>query len=253
MPRNMQSWAGELVGTFGFVTIAAGAGIVAAGGIADLGTFGVAAANGIGLAVMVTAFFAISGGHFNPAVTLSALVGRKINPIDALGYVACQILGALGAGLTLRVVFEEAAWRPARLGAPGLTVSTGRGLLVEAVFTFLLVIVIWGTAIDERGPRVGGFAIGLTVFVGVLAVGPLTGGAFNPARYLGPAAVADDLGDWWVYFVGPGIGGLVGGLLYPTLFGEGYPWMLREKAPQPTPPATRRKATSARKARTPKR
>jgi hypothetical protein len=88
----------------------------------------------------------------------------------------------------------------------------------------------------------------LTVFVGVLAVGPLTGGAFNPARYLGPAAVADELTDWWVYFVGPGIGGLVGGLLYPTLFGEGYPWVLREKAPEPTPPAAPRKSTRARKA-----
>jgi MIP family channel proteins len=222
----MQSWAGELVGTFAFVTIGAGAGIVAGGGIADLGTFGVAAANGIGLAVMVTAFFAISGAHFNPAVTLSALVGRRIRAVDALGYASCQILGALGAGLTLRIIFAEAAWRPARLGAPGLTVSTGRGVLIEAVFTFFLAIVIWATGMDERGPRVGGFAIGLTVFVGVLVVGPLTGGAFNPARYLGPAAVADDLSNWWVYFVGPGIGGAVAGVLYPTLFGDGFPWSL---------------------------
>jgi aquaporin Z len=185
---------------------------------------------------MVTAFFAVSGGHLNPAVTLSALVGRKIDPVDALGYVASQVIGAVLAGLTLRVVFEETAWRAARLGAPGLSVSTGRGLLIEAIFTFLLVIVIWGTAIDERGPRVGGFAIGLMVFVGVMAVGPLTGGAFNPARYLGPAVVADDLADWWVYFAGPGIGGLVGGLLYPVAFGEGFPWA------RPAAPAAGRSA-----------
>lgn len=245
MPRNMQAWAGELVGTYGFVTIGAGAGIIAGSGLGDLGLFGVAAANGIGLAVMVTAFFAISGGHLNPAVTLSALVGRKIRGTDALGYVACQILGALGAGLTLRVVFEESAWRPAGLGAPGLTVSSGRGVLVEAVFTFFLAIVIWGTALDARGPKVGGFAIGLTVFVGVLAVGPLTGGAFNPARYLGPAAVADNLGGWWVYFVGPGIGGLVAGLLYPTLLGDGFPWTRTPEAPDPAPPAERRRSTRA--------
>lgn len=252
MPRSMQAWAGELVGTFGFVTIGAGAGIIAGGGVADLGVFGVAAANGVGFAVMVTAFFAISGGHLNPAVTLSALLGRKLRGVEALGYVACQILGALGAGLTLRVIFDESTWRPAGLGAPGLTVGPGRGVLIEAVFTFFLAIVIWGTAIDDRGPRAGGFAVGLTVFVGVLAVGPLTGGAFNPARYLGPAAVADNLSDWWVYFVGPGIGGAVAGLLYPTLFGEGFPWTASPAAPAPPPPATPRK-TTVRKARTRKR
>ena len=135
MPRNMQAWAGELVGTYGFVTIGAGAGIVAGSGLADLGLFGVAVANGVALAVMVTAFFAISGGHFNPAITLSALVGRRIRGVDALGYVACQVIGALFAGLTLRIIFEETSWRPAGLGAPGLTISPGRGVLVEAIFT----------------------------------------------------------------------------------------------------------------------
>jgi aquaporin Z len=240
----MQAWAGELVGTFGFVTIGAGAGIIAGSGLADLGLLGVAAANGFGLAVMVTTFWVISGSHFNPAVTLSALIGRKIRPIDALGYVACQILGALGAGLMLRVVFEESAWRAAGLGAPAITISSGRAVLVEAVFTFLLAMVIWATGIDERGPRVGGFAIGGFVFVGVLAVGPLTGGAFNPARYLGPAAMADNLTDWWVYFVGPGIGGAVAGVLYPTIFQGGFPWTRRPEAPAPPPPAdeTPRKA-----------
>ncbi len=234
IPRNMQAWAGELVGTFGFVTIAAGGTIVAGGGLADLGPVGVAAAAGFGIAVMATAFFAISGGHFNPAVTMSMLIGRKIRPVDALGYVACQILGALGAGLTLRIIFEETTWRPAGLGATGLTISSGRGVLVEAVFTFLLVIVIWATAVDERAVKMGGVAIGLFVFVGVLTVGPLTGGAFNPARYLGPAAVADSLSDWWVYFVGPGIGGLVGGLFYPTVLGDGFPWERTPALPAPS-------------------
>ncbi|MGH2759536.1 MAG: MIP/aquaporin family protein [Actinomycetota bacterium] len=248
MPRNMQAWAGELVGTYGFVTIGAGAGIVAGSGLADLGLFGVAVANGVGLAVMVTAFWAISGSHFNPAITLSALIGRKIGAVDALGYVACQIIGALGAGLTLRVIFEETSWRSAGLGAPALTISAGRGVLVEAVFTFFLAIVIWATAIDDRGPKVGGFAIGLTVLVGVLAVGPLTGGAFNPARYLGPAALADNVEDWWVYFVGPGIGGAFAGIFYPTVLGEGFPWARTPEVPEPPPPARRTRATTRKRA-----
>jgi MIP family channel proteins len=226
VPRYLQAWLGELVGTYAFVTIGAGAGIIAGGGVADLGLFGVAAANGLGLAVMVTVFAAISGGHFNPAITLSAWLGRRIRTVDAVGYVGFQILGALGAGLTLRVIFAESVWRQANLGAPGLGVgvSAGRGVLVEAVFTFFLALVVWGTGIDERGPRLGGFAIGLTVFVGVLAIGPLTGGAFNPARYVGPAAVANELSDWWVYFAGPAIGAGAVGLLYPTFFWGGWPW-----------------------------
>jgi MIP family channel proteins len=241
VPKYLQAWLGELVGTYAFVTIGAGAGIVAGGRIADLGLFGVAAANGIALAVVVTVFMSISGGHFNPAITLSAWLGRKIKTVDAVGYVGFQILGALGAGLTLRIIFAEAFWRPSSLGAPtlGVGVSTGRGLFIEAVFTFFLALVVWGTGIDDRGPRVGGFAIGLTVFVGVLAVGPLTGGAFNPARYLGPAAVADQLSEWWVYIVGPGIGAGVVGLLYPTLFWDGWPWARTAEAAEPAKPAAR--------------
>jgi aquaporin Z len=89
--------------------------------------------------------------------------------------------------------------------------------------TFIFVMVIWGTGIDERGPRVGGFAIGLTLAALILAFGPLTGVALNPARFLGPAAVAGNVDDWWVYFVGPGIGATVAGLTYQTLFWDGFP------------------------------
>jgi aquaporin Z len=200
---------------------------------------------------MVSVTAAVSGGHLNPAITLSALIGRKIRPVDALGYVACQILGALGAALTLRVVFAEAAWRPSNLGAPGLAVSSGKGVLVEAILTFFLALVVWGTAIDERGPRVGGFAIGLTVMAVILGAGPLTGAALNPARYLGPAAVADSLSDWWVYFVGPGIGAAVAGVLYPTVFWSGFPWARVGGSPAVTPaPESTPPKAGARKAST---
>jgi MIP family channel proteins len=214
---NFRPWAAELVGTYGFVTIGAGAGIIAGAGLADLGLFGVAVANGVALAVMVTTFMAISGAHLNPAITLSLFIGGKISATDALGYVSSQILGALGAAVTLRFIFEESVWRAGNLGAPALETSTGSGLLAEAVFTFFLAVVVWGV-VDGRGHKVGGFGIGLVVMVGVLAVGPLTGGSFNPARYIGPAAVIGNLDQWWVYFVGPGAGGAVAGILYPRVF-----------------------------------
>jgi MIP family channel proteins len=210
-----------------FVTVICGSVILATSTIAPIGLVGVGLAHAFGLGAVITAFAAISGGHFNPAVTLSAWVGRKISSADALGYVACQILGALGAGITLRVMFTEAAWRPSNIGTPTLTGvggSTGKGLLIEAVLTFIFVMVIWGTGIDERGPRVGGFGIGAVLGAMVIAFGPLTGVGLNPARYLGPAAVAGRVDDWWVYFLGPVIGGVAAGLLYPTLFWGGFPW-----------------------------
>ena len=239
MTPNVRRWIAELIGTFGFVTIGASAGIV----LGKTSLVGVALGNGLALACMVTATAAISGGHLNPAVTLSAWLGRKIESVDAVGSVAAQRLGALGAGITVRVMFPEAGWRTANLGAPALAngFGAGRGILIEAVFTFFLCLIIWGTAIDDRAPSMGGLFIGLLVVSGVLAVGPLTGGAFNPARYLGPAAIAGQMHNWWVYFIGPGIGGAVAGLVYPTLFMGGFPLAPEpEPAVEPPPPATPR-------------
>jgi MIP family channel proteins len=222
--KSLQAWAGELVGTFIFVTIICASVILATGQLADIGLVGVGIAHFLGLGSVITAFAAISGGHFNPAVTLSAWIGRKISSADALGYTAAQVFGALGAGVFLRVAFDEGAWRASNLGTPSLTVSTGRGLLIEAVLTFFFVIVIWGTGIDERGPKVGGFAIGAVLGGMILSFGPLTGVGLNPARFIGPAAIAGSVDDWWVYVLGPAIGGAAAGILYPTIFWGGWPF-----------------------------
>lgn len=242
VPKGFQAWAAEFVGTFAFVTIASGSVIVATGALADFGVLGVALAQGAGLAAVITVFASVSGAHLNPAVTLSALIGRKIRSVDALGYVASQVLGALGAGITLRVMFEEVSWRPSSLGTPSLSVSTGKGVLIEAVLTFLFVLVIWGAGIAQRESRLSGFAIGVALVALILAAGPLTGPALNPARYLGPAAVADHLGSWWVYVVGPGIGGAAGGVLYQALFGDGLPLPFVRRVPSPAAQARRKPA-----------
>ncbi len=235
--RSLQAWAGELVGTFIFVTIICASVIVATGQLSDSNLVGIALAHFVALSACITAFAAISGGHFNPAVTLSAWIGRKITTSDALGYVACQVLGALGAAVFLRVTFEEGAWQASNLATPGLglNVSTGQGLLIEAVLTFFLVMVIWGTGIDERGPRVGGFAIGAVLGGMILAFGPLTGVGLNPARYIGPAAVASHLDDWWVYIVGPAIGAAAAGIFYQFMWWGGLPWARIGGSPDAAP------------------
>lgn len=235
MTKSLRAWAGELVGTFIFVTIICASVIIATGTTQGIGLVGVGLAHAFGLGAVITAFGAISGSHFNPAVTLSAWIGRKISSADALGYVACQTLGALGAGLVLRVMFTRAEWGPSNIGTPSLTVSSGKGVFIEAVLTFFLIIVIWGTGIDERGPRVGGFAIGTVLGGMIIAFGPLTGVGLNPARFIGPAAVAGHVDDWWVYFLGPVIGGVAAGVIYPTLFWGGFPFARIGGSPDEAP------------------
>jgi MIP family channel proteins len=212
----------EGVGAFTLIFI--GAGAIISGG--DL--VAVALAHGLAIGVMVSALARISGGHFNPAVTLGALVGRQITPRLAAVYWAAQLTGALIAALALFAIFPGAVWQPSHLGTPALgappalswIVPPLTGILVEAILTFLLVFVIFGTGIDPKGTfnAVGGFAIGLTVSIDILMGGPLTGAAMNPARWFGPAVVSQFFENWYVYWVGPFLGAVVAGVLYSRMF-----------------------------------
>jgi len=214
----------EFVGAFALVFVGAGA-IIATRG-ADL--LLIALAHGLTIGVMVSVFAHVSGGHFNPAVTFGALAGRQIPLRLAVVYWLSQLLGGLSGALMLLGVLPESVWRPYQLGTPALgtvaglgwDVSVGGAILVEAVLTFFLAIAVYGTGIDPKGSfnAVGGLAIGLTVALDVMMGGPLTGAAMNPARWFGPAVVAGFLDNWYVYWVGPLLGGLVAGLLYANVF-----------------------------------
>jgi MIP family channel proteins len=210
----------EAVGTLALVFIGAGAVVIAASG-AGGGLLGVAIAHALVLAVMVSSFGHISGGHFNPAVTISAWVAGKIETARAAVYVVAQLAGAtVGAGL-LRWVMPEQAWRQAQLGATLVAnISTGRAVLLEAILTFFLVITVFAVAIDDRGvfSSIAGLPIGLVLGFDILVGGPLTGGSMNPARSFGPALIGGTWTNYWVYVVGPVIGGLVAASLYAFVF-----------------------------------
>jgi aquaporin Z len=231
------------------MSILAASVVVTKGGLDNYGLLGIATAHGVGLAALVSALGPASGAHFNPAVTLSAWLGRKIETFDAVVYVVAQVAGALAAAMFLRTLFTEAQWRPSNMATPGLTVSVGHGLLAEAVFTFILLLVIWGTGIDDRGPKIGGLAIGFTLFGLLLVDGPLTGAGLNPARYLGSAVISGHYTDWWVYIAGPAIGAVVASAYSYLYMGTKLPGAREPEAAPPAPDVTptARKPTAARK------
>ena len=210
----------EFVGTFALVFVGAGSIVVAApGGDALLA---VALAHGLTIAVMASAVGHISGGHFNPAVTLGFLVTGRMAPALAAAYWLSQFLAAVAGALLVKWLFPGDAVDRARLGVPALgdPVGAGAGVALEAILTFLLVWVIFATAADPGGAfkSISGLAIGLTITVDILAGGPLTGAAMNPARAFGPQLVHNTWTDGWVWYVGPLVGGAAAALLYEWLY-----------------------------------
>lgn len=210
----------ELVGTFTLIYVGAGAILADALTGGKVGLAGIALAHGLAIATMVSAAGHLSGGHFNPAVTAAFALTGRLRVAAAAAYVVAQLLGAALAAFFLDGAFPEAVRSAARLGTPLLAegVSPGTGIVVEAVLTFFLVFVIFGTAVDSRGPRVGGLFIGLVIAMDILAGGALTGAAMNPARAFGPALFANAWTAHYVYWIGPVLGGLVAGWVYHSVY-----------------------------------
>jgi MIP family channel proteins len=210
----------EFIATFALVFVGVGA-IVVSSPVGRAALVGVALAHGLVLATMVTATAAISGGHVNPAVTFGALIGGRIRFGKAVGYWIAQILGAIAGAAVIGALLPAGQLAQAGFGEPlpaaGVSPLVATG--IEFVLTFFLVFVVFGSAIDERAPKVGGLFIGLTLAAGILVGGPLTGAALNPARFLGPAIVnLSHLQDTWIYLVGPLLGGAVAGLVWRYVF-----------------------------------
>jgi MIP family channel proteins len=227
MYNKPQKLVAEFVGTFALVFFGVGA-ICAdqflrtsTNGQSGFGLLGVALAQGLAMGIMVTSLGHISGGHFNPAVTIGFWVTRKFSTFDTLAYWIAQVAGAVAAAYLLRTLPFD-AWSSVQMGTPNLASGITRtsGMTIEAVMTFFLVFVFFATAVDERGAfnKIAGFAIGLTVTLGVLLGGPFTGAALNPARALGPALAANHWANHGVYWIGPLAGGVAAGWLYDTIF-----------------------------------
>lgn len=236
MHKFPQKFAAEFIGTFGVVFLAAGAicadQYLAASSQGRLGIVGIALSYGLAYAVMVSALGHVSGGHFNPAVTVGYWVTRRVSTFLAISYWIAQILGSLCAAYLLTSLMPDAAWRTRALGSitPDLSpdITRGQGMALEAILTFLFVFVIFATAVDAKRAlqKFSGFASGLTLALCVLVAEPFTGASLNPARNLGPAIATHHWENHGVYWVGPLLGAVLAAVIYNRLF-------LRDQPPVP--------------------
>jgi aquaporin Z len=218
----------EFVGVFLFVFVGAGSVIAAQAAFSGSAALvAIAFANGLGLALAISLALNTSGGHINPAVTIGAWVTKKIGTLDAAGYIVAQVLGAILAGVFLVALYPSAAGMAVHYGAPSLASGTSvlQGIVLEGIMTFFLVTIVFATVIDNRFPKMGGLFVGLVVVADVFAGGPLTGAAMNPARAIGPALASGFLTNWYVYWIGPVIGGVLAAWVYNYMF-------LRKKNPR---------------------
>jgi aquaporin NIP len=230
-PDLLRRAAAEAIGVFFLVFAGCGA-IVADTVYADsLGVAGIATVFGLVVAAMIYATGHLSGAHLNPAVTAAFTLSRHFPRRDAAAYVLAQLIGACLAAFALLAAWPDA---PANLGAtaPGAGVGVGVALGYEALLTALLMFVIISVATDTRavGPAAA-LAIGAAVGLDAMFGGPVTGASMNPARSIGPALASGDLGDLWIYLVGPVAGAALGALAYQLIRGE-HPG---DRPPEPGP------------------
>ena len=219
-----QRLAAEFIGTFALVFF--GAGAICADqflhGAGGPNLFLIAAAQGLTFAVMYSALSHISGGHFNPAITIGFWVTKRSTTGEVALYWLAQVLGAIVAAFVLKTLVPEDAWRAATLGTPELVRDFPRlsAMILEAVATFFLVWVFFATTLDEASIArpLAGFAVGLTAMIAIAAIYPFTGAALNPARALGTALGASHMANAGVFWIGPLAGGFLAGLLYDSLY-----------------------------------
>ncbi len=219
----------EALGTFLFFFLGfSGIAVVVDIGADAITPLGVAAGFGFGLALAITAFGHLSGGHFNPAVSAGLAVAGRFSPRDLVPYWIAQLVGGFGAVLVMAIVYSGDVTDSLQT-QPGSGIDSWAALVLEIVATALFLMVILTVATDERAAWNGVLApllIGLFIFTAATVVGPASGGSFNPARSLDPVLYNQEWGDLWIYLVGPLAGGVLGGAIWAYL-------CLREPVPDP--------------------
>lgn len=215
---NTRAYVAELLGTFLFFAI----GLIS---VQTIGAVGAGAplmvvvplAFGLGLLAAIFAFGHISGGHFNPAVTVAMVIDGRTTPTDAAGYIVAQVVGAVGAAGLVLVLWSQAAVA-GTITAPGSGFTDMQALILETVLTAIFLLVI--LASTKHASTHAALAIPLTLVAIHLAAVPFTGASVNPARSIGPALLGGDLSKLWIYLVAPIVGAVIAALIYRAASSE---------------------------------
>jgi aquaporin Z len=209
---NTRAYLAELLGSFLFFTIGyASVGAFGAASVPTSGLLVVPFAFGFGLLAAIFAFGHVSGGHFNPAVTVAMVLDGRTTPADAVGYIVAQVIGAIGAGGVILIAVSQDAVK-AGVTKPGTGVSDIGAFILEVVFTAGFIAVI--LASTRRVPSLAPLAIPLALVSIHFATATLSGASVNPARSIGSAVVGGDLGALWIYILAPIAGAVVGWAVY---------------------------------------
>ena len=224
---NPRAYLAEGIATYGLVFFGPLSIILAISafgeGLTTQSVLFIAIAHGGAIGLGVYAFGHISGAHINPAVTIPMMITRKIGVVDGIGYIISQLIGAVAAASTLKVILPELGAK-VNFGTQGgpselINNSVASGFAVEAVLTFFLVTVIFMTAVHKKSsPGFAGLAIGGMIFLIHLVGVPLTGASVNPARTFGPALISGFWEFHWMYWAAPILGGIIAGLIMNYVF-----------------------------------
>lgn len=223
----ISSLVAELVGTLLLILLLGAAVIVNASSGGEIGLVGVALASGLVVAALGTAFAPVSGGQFNPAVTIGLWLVGRVRTIEGIRIVVAQVLGGVGAGFALKFTFSgfdagDTAWTIGNGGTVAVADSLSQitAISIEALLTAVLVYTVLLATADARAPKLGALLVGGVVTANILIGGLLTGAAMNPARWFGPALAMGDLSAAVVYIVGPLVGAVVAAITVRYLFAE---------------------------------
>lgn len=213
---DLRKYGCEFIGTYALVFFAAGAVMIDAVAGGRLGPVGAGLISGLIITIVIYTFGHISGAHVNPALSLAALIVGKLQPRLLPGYVIAQMLGSAAAGLSLLAAIGDHGSMGANLPNEALGVTPLIALLIELFLSFLLMWVICGAAFfaPDSFSLLGGVAVGATVGIEVMLMGPYAGAAMNPARAFGPYLAMGDFKHYWIYVVGPILGMVLGALVF---------------------------------------
>jgi MIP family channel proteins len=209
---NARAYLAELLGTFMFMMV----------GYMSVAAFHMAVAQasgllvvpfsfGFGLLAAIFAFGHISGGHFNPAVTVAIVLDKRLPALEGVFYVIAQIIGAIAAAVVVMLTVSQQAVADG-ITKPGEGISDVSALVIETIFTAIFVTVILVSS--KRAPQIAALAIPLTLVAIHFAIATVTGSSVNPARSIGSALVGGDISQLWIYIVGPTVGGIIGWGVY---------------------------------------